>query len=162
VVQQGANAYAIDRTAGTLRRVDGATFTSTAPASPIPGAGSGLSAFADPHTVYTLDTQRGLLATSDPLTLASDGPPISLAAQLSTGSATLDDAGRLWLIDNTTGDLTWTAGGQRETQRGVARPGHSLLTLVNGKPVVVDTVDRKAIPINPSNGAPTGSFDLDL
>lgn len=162
VVQQGATAYAIDRTAGTLRRVDGATFTLTAPASPIPGARSGLTAFADPHAVYALDTQRGLLATSDPLTLASDGPPISLAAQLSAGSATLDDAGRLWLIDNTTGDLTRAVGGARETHRGVARPGHSLLTLVNGNPVVVDTADRKAITVDPDNGAPTASFDLDL
>ena len=162
VVQQGPNAYAIDRTAGTLRRVDGATFALTPPASPIPGAAAGLTAFADPHAVYALDTQRGLLATSDPHTLAPDGPPISLAAQLSTGSATLDDSGRLWLIDNTTGDLTWAAGGQRGTQRGVARPGHSLLTLVNGNPVVVDTVDRKAITVDPSSGAPTGSFDLDL
>ena len=162
VVQQGPNAYAIDRTAGTLRRVDGATFALTPPADPIPGAQSGLTAFADPHALYALDTQRGLLATSDPRTLTPDGPPISLAAQLSTNSATLDDAGRLWLIDNTTGDLTMVDGGQRETQRGVARPGHSLLTLVNGNPVVVDTVDRKAITVDPSSGTPTGSFDLDL
>src|SRR5215470_7770291 len=56
VVQQGATAYAIDRTAGTIRRVDGATFTLTQAESPIPDAGAGLTAFAGTDTVYALDT----------------------------------------------------------------------------------------------------------
>src|ERR1043165_374507 len=36
VVQQGANAFAVNRTAGSIRRVDGATFDVSAPAVPIP------------------------------------------------------------------------------------------------------------------------------
>ena len=59
VVQQGSTAYAVDETAGTLRRVDGATFSLTAPTQ-IPGATSGLTAFAGPGHVYALDTQPDL------------------------------------------------------------------------------------------------------
>ena len=162
VVQLGSTAYAIDETAGTLRRVDGATFSLTAPATPIKGATSGLTAFADPHQVYALDTQRGLLTTADPHTLATTGAQLSLAAQLSAGAATLDDAGRLWLVDNATGDLTRVADGTTSVHRGVAAPGKDLLALVNGKPVVVDTAGRKAVSVDPSNGAPTGTLNLDL
>lgn len=162
VVQQGSTAYAIDETAGTLRRVDGATFSLTAPATPIKGATSGLTAFADARHVYALDTQRGLLTIADPRTLATTGAQLSLAAQLSAGSATLDDAGRLWLVDNATGDLTRVADGTSRVHRGVAAPGKDLLALVNGKPVVVDTANRKAISVDPSDGSPTGTLDLDL
>lgn len=162
VVQQGSTAYAIDETAGTLRRVDGATFSLTAPATPIKGATSGLTAFADPHQVYVLDTQRGLLTTADPHTLSTTGAQLSLAAQLSTGAATLDDAGRLWLVDGATGDLTRVAAGTTSVHRGVAAPGKDLLALVNGKPVVVDTAGRKAVSVDPSDGSPTGTLNLDL
>ena len=162
VVQQGSTAYAIDETAGTLRRVDGATFSLTAPATPIKGATSGLTAFADPHQVYALDTQRGLLTTADPHTLATTGAQLSLAAQLSAGAATLDDAGRLWLVDGATGDLTRVADGTSEVHRSVAAPGKDLLALVNGKPVVVDTAGRKAVTVDPANGSPTGTLNLDL
>jgi hypothetical protein len=162
VVQQGANAYAVDHTAGTLRRVDGATFDLTSAETPIPGAHAGLTAFANQTDVYALDTQRGLLTTADPHTLAPTGPPVSLAAQLSADTATVDDAGRLWVIDNSTGDLTRVSGAQRDTHRGVARPGRSMLTLVDGNPVVVDTVDRKAITVRGDTGDVAASLDLDL
>ncbi|MEY9857852.1 hypothetical protein ABH935_003465 [Catenulispora sp. GAS73] len=162
VVQQGSTAYAIDETAGTLRRVDGATFSLNAPVTPIAGATSGLTAFADPQHVYALDSHRGLLTTADPHTLATTGTPLSLAAQLSAGAATLDDVGRLWLVDDGTGDLTRVADGTSEVHRSVAGPGKDLLTVVNGKPVVVDTAGRRAITVNPADGAPTGTLDLDL
>jgi hypothetical protein len=129
VVQQGSTAYAVDRTAGTIRRVDGATFEVTPPASPIPDARAGLTAFANPNTVYALDTRRGILVDTDPRTLAARGQPLSLATQLETGSAVIDDAGRLWVIDTSTGDLTSVTGDQRSTHRNTARPGRSDLVL---------------------------------
>lgn len=162
VVQQGSTAYAIDRTAGTLRRIDGATFGMSAVATPVPGAQSGLTAFADSHHVYAMDAQRGLLTSADPRTLAPEGPPISLAAQVSAGSTVLDDAGRLWLIDNGTGDLTEVSGGKRTVHRDAARPGHDVLTLVNGEPVIVDTAERKAISVDADSGTPGSALDLDL
>ncbi|WP_194908424.1 PASTA domain-containing protein [Catenulispora rubra] len=162
VVQQGSTAYAIDETAGTLRRVDGATFAPGAPATPIADAASALTAFADSRHVYALDTQRGLLVTVDPHTLAATGTQQGLSAQLAAGTATLDDAGRLWLVDDATGDLTRAADGTIEVRRGVAAPGKDLMALVNGKPVVVDTAGRRAVSVDPADGSPTGTLDLDL
>ena len=87
---------------------------------------------------------------------------MSLAAQLSVGAATLDDAGRLWLVDDATGDLTRVADGKSTVHRGVAHPGKDLMALVDGKPVVVDAAGRKAVLVDPDDGSPAGSLDLDL
>src|SRR5215471_7185946 len=57
-VQEGAAGYAVDRTAGVIRRVDGATFEVTAPVTPLPDTGDGLRAFAGADALYTLDSRR--------------------------------------------------------------------------------------------------------
>src|SRR5690349_9109528 len=45
VVQQGPTGYAVNRSTGSVRRVDGATFAVSGPVTPIPAAGAGLQAF---------------------------------------------------------------------------------------------------------------------
>jgi len=162
VTQQGSTAYAIDRTAGTIRRVDGATFELTPPGSPIPDAHGGLTGFAGEDTLYTLDTERGLVTETDPRTLAARGQPLSLAAQLGTGSATVDDAGRLWIIDSATGDLASIAQGHRDIHRDTAKPGRSELILASGGPVVIDYTDRKAIVVDPDSGLVRNTIMLDV
>src|SRR5439155_25782882 len=111
VVQQGATAYAVDRTSGAVRRVDGATFAAGEAVTPLPDAGDGLRAFAGPDALYAVDTHRGVLADADPLTLAGRGTPVSLAAQVKPEAAAGDGAGRLWVVDAATGDLVWASGG---------------------------------------------------
>src|SRR2546423_13687281 len=59
VVQQGSVAYSVDRTAGTIRRVDGSTFEPTPAAQPLADARDGLRAYAGPDVLYLLDTRRG-------------------------------------------------------------------------------------------------------
>ncbi|WP_370964380.1 PASTA domain-containing protein [Amycolatopsis sp. cg9] len=162
VVQRDSTAYAVDRTAGSVRRVDGATFEPAAPVTPIDQARGGLTAFAGTDTLYTLDTQRGLLAGSDPRTLAPRGAPLSLAARLTAGTAALDDADRLWTVDDATGDLTWIAGGARTTHRGLVPPGRTVLTVAGGVPVVVSPGARTATSVSPLTGEPTATIPLDL
>jgi List-Bact-rpt repeat protein/PKD domain-containing protein len=162
VVQQGATAYAIDQTAGTVRRVDGATFDLTPPAAPIPDAHAGLTAIPGRDSLYTLDTRRGVVADTDPHTLARRGDLLALAGQLTAGTTTVDDTGTLWAIDTVTGDLTRVAGGRRTIEHQVTRPGRSILAMSNGHPVVVDTTARKAITIDGDTGQVRDSFDLDL
>ena len=162
VVQQGSTAYAINRTTGTIRRVDGATFLPGAPVKLIPDARDGLVAFAGAHAVVALDTARGLLASADPGTLAGRGGPVSLATRISPEAAKLDDAGRLWLLDPATGDLVWIQNGQHHVRRSVATPDASLLTFAGGDPVVVDTGRGTATVLDPRSGQTRHTVELDL
>jgi hypothetical protein len=161
VAQQGATAYAVNRTTGTVRRVNGATFDVSPPATPLPGAGAGLMAFAAPGVLDVLDTQRGLFTDADPITLAPRIPPIPLTTRLAEGTAVVDTGNRLWLLDQTTGDLIWITDHQRH-RRQAAHPGHAQLTLANGNPVVVDPAGHTASTIDPATGLTTATTELDL
>lgn len=162
VVQQGSTGYAIDRSTGSMRRVDGATFELSAPATPIPDAGDGLRAFAGPHALYAMDTRRGVLTGADPKTLANQGQLLPLAAQVTPEAVTLDGAGRMWVLDATTGDLIWLQDGQRHVRRSVTQPGAGMLTLAGGAPVLVDTQKRTAAILDPESAETRDIVSLDL
>jgi hypothetical protein len=161
-VQYGTTAYAVNRSTGTLRRVDGSTFEPSQPQSPILDARNGLTAFAGKDVVYALDTERGVLASADGKTLATTGQPLSLAARLESGGATVDSAGTLWVINSETGDLTWVTDGRRETRREASQRGHGLLTLAGDRPVLIDTGSRTVIPLDHETGAATATLNIDL
>ncbi|MFC5099658.1 hypothetical protein [Kibdelosporangium philippinense] len=156
VAQQGSTAYAVDQTAGTVRRVDGGTFDLTEPRSPIPDATVGLTAVPGRDTVYTVDKRRGMLAYTDPKNLTPRGDAVTFAA----GTATVDDNGILWAIDARTGDLSHVRDGKLNIRRQVAQPGNSELVMVNGQPVVVDIAARKAISIDSATGRPADPVEL--
>jgi hypothetical protein len=162
VVQQAATAYAVNRTTGTLRRVDGATFEATPPVTPLSETREGLQAYAGADALYALDSKRGVLTSADPKTLTNRGAPMPLATQVSAQAAALDDAGRLWVLDTSTGDVVWIDRGQRHSRRGVAAPGAGLLTIADGAPVVVDNDRRTASVLDPHDGSTRNTVGLDL
>jgi chitodextrinase len=161
-VQQGSTAYVVNRTTGTLRRVDGATFVATRPVSLIPGATDNLRAYAGPATLYALDAGRGVLAEADPGTLAGRGTPVSMAARLAAQSASIDDDGRLWVLDGESGNLDWVRDGQRHTRQHATASDGGLLTLADGRPVVVDPKTRTATVLDPLATGAGHRTDLDL
>ena len=162
VVQQAATAYAVNRTTGTIRRVDGATFEATPPVTPLAETRDGLQAYAGADALYALDSKRGVLTSADPRTLTNRGAPMPLASQVNAQAAALDDAGRLWVLDAATGDVVWIDHGQRHSRRGVAAPGAGLLTIADGAPVVVDTDRRTAAVLDPHDGSTRNTVGLDL
>jgi hypothetical protein len=162
VVQESATAYSVNSSAGTIRRVDGASFEVTPPATPLPGARGGLRAFAGPDSLYALDSQRGILTAADPLTLTDRGAPVPLATEISPQAAALDDAGRLWVLDTTTGDLVWIDNGQRHARRSMATPGAGVLVIADGAPVVVDQARRTAELLDPHDASARAILNLDL
>src|SRR5213078_1419524 len=115
-----------------IRRVDGATFVSSSATSPVPGARDGLQVFAGPTALYTLDTRRGVLVVADPRSLAVRSGPLPLAAQVDPQSVALDGAGRLWLLDASTGDLIWVSGAERHVRPHATPPGAGRLTVADG------------------------------
>jgi hypothetical protein len=162
VVQQGTTAYAVNHGDGSVRRVDGATFTVGPPVVPLPEAGAGLAVFAGPGAVYALDPGRGILSGADPRSLAPRLGPVSVAPSLATEGAAFDDSGRLWLLDPGTGDLVWVDKDGRHTRRGAAQPGGGMLVLAGGAPVLVDPAARTASLLDRRTGAARGTTDLDL
>ncbi|CAM4283637.1 PASTA domain-containing protein [Kibdelosporangium persicum] len=162
VVQAGPNAYAVDQTSGTIRRIDGATFEVSAPESPIPGTRGGLTAFAGSGKLYIVDTQRGLFTNADPRTGRALSEPKSLAPQLAPGTTGIDNDGRLWISDNATGDVRVVADDESDVVEKVTGPGRSMLTIVNGRPVVVDVAARRANVLNPVTRSVENTIDLDL
>ena len=162
VVQQASTGYVVDRTAGSLRRVDGATFEVGPPAMPIPDAAGGLLAFAGPHGLYALDSRRGVLTAADPVSLATTTGVVSLASRVEAGAAAVDDRGRLWVLDTATGDLVWLDARGRGVRRGAVTAGAGLLTLADGAPVVVDTTARRADLLDPTTAEVRRSTALDL
>ncbi|MEV4312496.1 PASTA domain-containing protein [Actinocrispum sp. NPDC049592] len=162
VVQQGMTAYAVNKTAGTIRRLDGATFQLTDSESPIQGAGEGLTAFAGPNVLYALDTRRGLYVPADPRTGRALSPqPKSLSQHVAANTTAIDGQGRLWIIDNETGDLAYADRDGVTPFKNFTKPGRSVLTMSAGRPVVVDTQSRKAMTVD-TDGKPVSSIDVDL
>ncbi|MCE7011220.1 PKD domain-containing protein [Kibdelosporangium philippinense] len=161
VVQTGSTAYAVDKTAGTIRRIDGATFELGTPEAPIPGSRTGLSAFAGKDVLYAFDSERGVLVDTDPRTIARKGREQTLAAQVGDGTATLDEAGRLWVLENSTGLLT-RFDGQERTNTKITDPGENVVTVAAGGPVVVNVKGRKVITVDPVTGAADRTINLDL
>jgi hypothetical protein len=161
-VQLGANAIAVDRSAGAIRRVDGSTFEVGAPAKPLKGATDGLQVFASPDAVYALDSDRGVLTATDPRTLGGTGGLVPLAASVTPQAATLDSAGRLWVVDSSTGNLVWLDHGRRHLRRAATTPKAGLLTVADGKPVLVDTAKFTASFLDPGSGSSEHTIALDL
>lgn len=106
-----------------------------------------------------MDTQRGVLANADPRTLQKRGEPVPIAVRLAANTATVDDNGRLWVIDN--GALTsLTPDGQQSTTK-IAPGGKAVITIAGGRPVVVDTTSGKAITID-QDGDADREFGIEL
>jgi len=162
VVQHETTAYVINHTEGSIRRIDGATFASTPPVTPIPAAGQGLQAYANADTLYALDSRHGILTQADPTNLTSHGGLLRLADQASRQAAILDDASRLWVLDAITGNLTWIKDGQPLTRRQAIQPGPGTLVLADNTPVLVDISRRTATTLDPKTGNTENTTRLDV
>lgn len=161
VVQQGSTAYAVDKSAGTIRRIDGATFDVSPPATPIADASGDLTVIPGRTALYTVDNRRGILADTDPRTLQRRGEMISVADKLTAGTATVDDDGVFWSIDPATGKVAKVRDGQRSLH-DVAEPGDSLITLANGHPVVIDRKGARAISLSSTTASAIDTIHLDV
>lgn len=162
VVQSGQTAYAINRTTGSIRRVDGGTFTPAAPATLLPEARDGLQVFVGGDTLYAVDAARGILAAGDPLTLARRGQPALLGSDATPGGAVLDSDGLLWMLDRRSGDLIWIDHGRQHRRRGAATAGAGAIVAADGAPVIVDTQRHTISWLDRGTGDPRSTTALDV
>ena len=141
-VQAGSVGYALDRGRGTVRRVDPATFVAEAPVEVIEGARGDLSAHPRGDVVYVVDHSRGRVAVADARSLSGLRGEVQSLAE-SVRSSVVDEAGRLWVLGATTGDITWFHGVERHARRGaVADPASAELVVIDGRPALVERAGR--------------------
>jgi hypothetical protein len=162
VFQQGQNAYAVDTTTGTVRRVDGATMTAGPGVTPIPGATTGLRVFATADVLHAVDTVTHRVAEADASNLAPRGRPRPLPEATDPEAIHLDDDGRLWVFDTGTGTVSVLTPTGATERRRVAAPGRGKLVMADGRPVVVDLAANTAARLDPDNGRPRASVRLGM
>lgn len=153
VVQAGTDAYLTDSTDGAVARIDGATLEVSAPVSFTSGDAD-VRVLSGGGELYVLDPAGARARLVDPrtLTLRTD---LSLAATPGPGQAVVDDAGRLWLVDEEHGGLTWFDS-HKHVLRDAAGPDDRLV-LVQGRPVLVDTARSVAHTLDASGRPAVGS-----
>lgn len=157
VVQRGSAAVVLDRKTGRLSSIDSATEQVSPPVEVLPPGGE-LVLLSAPDLLYVVDVHSGTVASVDPATRKPRGEPDRLAESLRPDSVTVDDEGRLWAIDDTTGDLVWLSEGERRTRSAA---GNGQLTAPGGRPALVDPGRGTAELLDPETGAVTRSMRLD-
>ncbi|MEV6711447.1 PKD domain-containing protein [Lentzea sp. NPDC051208] len=159
VTQQDGAALVLNQETGELSRVDGAT-RAISRSTAMLAASPGLVVKAARDRVYGVDLLSGMVATADLHTLAPIGEPNKLAAAIRPDSTVVDGNGRLWAIDDRTGDLVWlTPAGQR-TRTAASKTGS--LAIARGAPVLVDPGRGTAELLSSETGTVTRSVRTDL
>lgn len=159
-VQLGSTGYAVNQKAGTITRIDGATFEPSTPPPPLPGAENELSLVPAQDALYALNARRGVLAQADPRTLATRGALQSLAGQIPEHGLVVDE-GTLWVLDGSNGDLVRYAAGSRRVREHAGSPSATRLAVADG-PVLVDQQRRVAELLDRRSGDVIKSVRLDV
>ncbi|WP_052685099.1 PKD domain-containing protein [Lentzea aerocolonigenes] len=159
VAQRGGSAIVLNRKTGRLNQVDGATEQISPPVAVLPPS-DGLVVLTAPGALHVIDVHNGMTAEVDPASLTPKGEPRRLAETIRSGSVVVDGGGRVWAIDDTTGDLAWLDHGERRNRATATKSGH--LTIANGTPVLVDPEHGTAELLDPGTGAVARSVRLDV
>lgn len=157
VVNAGTNAYVVNHGDGTVRRVDGATFEVTPRVQFATADGDQLQLLTGAGAVFVLDGARGIVHEVDARTLAERGPAHSLEASVRPGAAIVDSKGRLWAIEDRTGDLEWLGHGSGRRAHAVSAGG----TLVDAGSRTVLVGDGRAQWLD-DDGSAAAEVDLHL
>lgn len=142
-VQSNTVGYAVDRAAGTVARVDPATFALAAPVAVTESRGAALTVHPSRDALYVVDHERGQVTVTDPGAVARRrGEPRSLAEPVR--SSVVDGSGRLWTLGATSGDLTWFDGADRGARsEAVPEPAGAELAVLGGEVALVERSGRR-------------------
>ena len=161
VTQHGGAAHVLNRATGELKRVDSAT-EQVSPAVTVLPAHDELAVVPSPHTLYEVDVHSGMVAAVDPRTLAQRDEPKPLTDRMAPGGPVVDGRGRLWALDDETGDLAWLADGERRARPAATKSGVSRLTVTKDQPALVDTERGTAELLDPDSGRVTRTVRPDV
>jgi PKD repeat protein len=159
VTQHDGAALVHNRETGALSRVDTATLQVTA-ANGVLLTDSALVAGSAPGVIFGVGVHSGTVTAVDPGTLTATGRPARLAGSLRPDNVVVDGRGRLWTIDDSTGDLVWLAGEERRTRPAAGKTGR--LAITADQPALVDPERGTAELISPETGAASRSLRTGL
>jgi hypothetical protein len=153
VVQLGTSALVVDQQAGTIARVDGATYAVTGPKSF--GGGGPLQVLPGGKSdAFVVDGTHQQALLVDTATLATRRT-LRLGVAPGPDQAVVDGSGTLWALDAGSGGLVRAdASGTVSDSRKVG-DGSSLLAASGGRPVLVDASGGRIGVIDGSGSVPT-------
>lgn len=160
--QLGSTGYAVNSRDSSIVRVDGATLQPTRSAIPQLTADTPHAVLATSHTLYVVDQSSYELALVDPVTLTPRVTPHPLAAMTWTDEPMADGTGRLWALDQRTGDLIWFSGDVRYSRARAGTPHDSFLSLADDVPALLDRTRRTVEFLDPDTGAVLHSMRADV
>jgi hypothetical protein len=142
VIQQGGVVLIVDETTGVVSRVDPAHLNVVQGVA-YRGA-AGMQVVSGPGAAYALDPEKGSVQRLDPMTLATQGNPVSLTGPL--GAAAIDAKATLWVPVPTNGQAASVLSGRPGQPVGVGRAGDDLaLTIAGGSAVVTDFTTAESL-----------------
>lgn len=160
VAQHGSAAVVLNRTTGELKRVDSATEQVSSPSTVLP-ANNDLAVLPGTDVLYEFDVHSGMVASVDPQTLAPRDEPEHLTDRMTPSGPVVDGSGRLWAVDDATGDLAWLENGRRRARPDATKPGSSL-AITRDRPALVDPDRGTAELLDPATGRVTRTAKPDL
>lgn len=144
VVQDHGTVLIVDETTGVVSRIDP---TQLQVAQTRKLASSGTQVVVGKNTAYTVDPRQGTVQRINPVTLASQGTPVKLAAPL--GQSAIDGRSNLWVPVPAAGQSTPVTAGRAGRPVPVGKAGDRLsLTVAAGVPVVVNSTSATAMVVS--------------
>jgi Anaphase-promoting complex subunit 4 WD40 domain/WD domain, G-beta repeat len=144
VGQDAATGFAFDQAAGRLTRIDGSTYAPLTAQEPFTSTNTGLQFLVGTRVAYIVDGDKGSVSAYDLATLQQVGDTRHFAHGASNDTAIVDSSSRLWVLNQSTGRLSWfTANDSGQSAETFTR-GAATLVLADGEPVVVDTGTHRA------------------
>jgi Right handed beta helix region len=141
--QSAARGFALDRQTGTVTTIDDATLAASSVTESLTGNDDQAQIYPSTNTLYVVDGASDEVTAYDAGTLREDGVPQPFGPGGSPYSAVVDSSGRLWVLDGTDGTLSWFSA-RDHGARADPLPNGSTLTVADGVPVVVESVQQSA------------------
>ncbi|SFK68807.1 hypothetical protein [Geodermatophilus ruber] len=150
IVQLGTSALVVDEPAGTVARIDGATYAVTGPEQV--GGGGPLQVLPDGDQAFVVDGARQVVTVVDTGNLETR-ETIRLDAAPADGQAVLDRDGVLWVVDGE--GLTRVDRSREVTRAGDVGDRSARLVTVRGGAVLVDPTEGRIGRVDADGEVPT-------
>jgi hypothetical protein len=158
VEQDGASALVVDRAAGTVARIDGATWAVDEPRTVSSPNDPGLKVHLGGGTAWAIGQSTTVVQQLDPQTLAVIGEPQTVPSRVSGAAVSRD--GTLW-VTSPDGEVRSYRDGRSVATHRVGGMRQAALVMAGDDPVLVDPGAHIARRLDPASGEDLGELCFD-